>query len=596
MITNIFKVILLMSAIGSILTVILLIIKPITKKIFSPKWQYYIWLTVLIVMMLPVSIKLPEKTTKTPENFTNVDEIITDLHIKDVQLHEQVIPKEEVIISKEPIALQLVLPNIPSIPINIINVASLVWVIGAFVFFTVKIIRYIIFLKTIYQNSHVTECSKIDIDRITVRTSDMIEAPLIIGLFKPVLLLPNVEITDETLNYILLHEMTHYRRHDLLYKWFAMIVNSVHWFNPFVYIVSKQIDEECEVSCDLSVVADMTEQEQNNYMATILSLLSASSVKTKLLTTQMASNKKMLIRRFTMIKNSNKTGRIISIASIIIALSLFTTMAFASGVINGNRLEDTNKSNTYIETDKITNNKTNVLLYCTDSGKRIDSSMIISFNRVNGDISLLSIPRDVFLTKDDQNIRYSELLLKGSEQDLINTIRNDFGIPVNYYVGIDFETFRSIIDKLGGIEYDVPFDMNYNDSYMNLNISLNKGHQTLNGEQAEWLLRYRSGYSKGDIGRIETLQSFIKEAIKQKITVDNILKLKDVVEIIYKEVVTNYPVSNIVDGIDSIKNISSYNVNTFIMPGSNQNINMRAYYVVDDNELLKISNQYFKLN
>lgn len=409
MIANIFKVVLLMSALGSVLTVVLLIIKPITKKLFSSKWQYYIWLTVLIVMILPVSIKLPYKTTELLEYTTNTDKIITDLPIKDVQPQAQVTPKA-------PIALQLVLSDTPSIPINVIKVASLIWVVGVILFFTLKIIRYIIFLKTIYQNSQVAECTKIDIDKITIRTIDMIEAPLIVGLFHPVLLLPNVEITDENLNYILLHEMTHYRRHDLLYKWFAMLVNSVHWFNPFIYIVSKQIDEECEISCDLSVVADMTEQEQNNYMATILSLLSASKIKTKFLTTQMVSNKKILMRRFTMIKNSKKTGRIISIASIILALSLFTIMAFATGIINGNSLENTNKLSTHIETDKITNNKTNVLLYCTDNGNRIDSSMLISFNRTNGDILLLSIPRNVLLPKDEQNIKLSELLKSGSNK------------------------------------------------------------------------------------------------------------------------------------------------------------------------------------
>lgn len=592
MIANIFKVILLMSAIGSILTVVLLIIKPITKKLFSPKWQYYIWLTVLIVMILPVSIKLPKKTIEIheiPESTTNTDRVITDLPIKDIQPHEQVLPKT-------PTALQLILSDAPLIPFDIINVASIIWIVGVIAFFTFKIIRYFVFLKTIYQNSRVTECDKVEIDKISVRTTDMLDAPLIIGLFHPILLLPNVEITEDNLNYILLHEMTHYRRRDILYKWFAMVVNSIHWFNPFIYIVSKQIDEECEISCDLSVVADMTDQEQNNYMTMILDLLSTSKVKSKLLTTQMASNKKMLKRRFTMIKNSKKTSKIISMLSIIIALSLFSAVACASGVINGNSLESSNKLSTDIETDEIANNKTNLMLYCTDGGKRIDSSMVISFDRTNGHISLLSIPRDVLLIKGDQNIRYSGLLQNGSEQDLIDVVRNNLKIPVNYYVGIDFETFRNIIDKLGGVEYDIPFDMHYNDPYQNLNITLNKGRQILNGEQAEWLLRYRKGYSKGDIGRIEALQSFIIEAIRQKLTADNILKLKGVVEIVYKEVATNYPMSNIVDDMDVIKNISSDNITTFIMPGKVKNIDGMSYYVVDDSELMKITNQYFKLD
>ena len=98
-----------------------------------------------------------------------------------------------------------------------------------------RIAKYMMFLRTIKKYS-VPECSLENIPkRLTVRKTELLDAPLIVGLIKPVLYLPQTEIKEEKLDYILLHELTHYRRHDLLYKWFAMLVSSIHWFNPVSY-------------------------------------------------------------------------------------------------------------------------------------------------------------------------------------------------------------------------------------------------------------------------------------------------------------------------------------------------------------------------
>ena len=86
------------------------------------------------------------------------------------------------------------------------------------------------------------------------------------GIFRPVLVLPDRQITAEQLDNILRHEMTHFRRKDLLYKWFAVFVKCVHWFNPAVYYISRQIGIECEISCDLAVVSGMSQEEKRSYV------------------------------------------------------------------------------------------------------------------------------------------------------------------------------------------------------------------------------------------------------------------------------------------------------------------------------------------
>ena len=98
-----------------------------------------------------------------------------------------------------------------------------------------------------------------------------------IGLFKPTLLLPKTTMTEEQFDNILAHEMVHFKRKDIWYKWFISIVKCIHWYNPTVYYISKQADIECEISCDLAVVKGMSEEQETNYINTILTLLAAGN-------------------------------------------------------------------------------------------------------------------------------------------------------------------------------------------------------------------------------------------------------------------------------------------------------------------------------
>ncbi len=100
-----------------------------------------------------------------------------------------------------------------------------------------------------------------------------VQSPMLVGLFRPVIYLPCREIPDEQLAMVFRHELTHYKRGDLLIKWLSLFANGVHWFNPLSYLLCANISESCEVSCDMAVTAHMTDEEQKLYMQTILNLL-----------------------------------------------------------------------------------------------------------------------------------------------------------------------------------------------------------------------------------------------------------------------------------------------------------------------------------
>ena len=329
------KNIILMSAVGGILAIFLLIVKPLTKRLFSPKWQYYIWLSVLIVMVLPIKFNLPEKSP----NIVSTDAIFqTANQIKPAQIEQQ--PVQTIAFDK---VSEISNIKAPEIPIDIIKILSLIWLFIALLIFLYKLIKYIIFVRKISKNSFADFGTQNILKKLTIRKTALLDAPLIVGLINPTLYLPEYEISDSDLNYILMHELTHYKRHDLLYKWFTMLVSSIHWFNPLIYVVSKQIDEECEISCDYEeceiscdyeVCKNLSDNDKKYYMSMILEFIQTSIVKKRPLTTQMASSKTILKRRFTMIKNKKTTSKLVSVFSVMLALAMFSTTVFASGLAN----------------------------------------------------------------------------------------------------------------------------------------------------------------------------------------------------------------------------------------------------------------------
>lgn len=333
---EIFKSILLMSAAGGVLSIILLCAKPFTKKLFSPKWQYYIWLSILVVMVLPLKLNISAVNPNMAKEPVNPVIINTEANTH-IEREQETINTQEAINTyagaNEPqnrpqnAVSKIVLPDI-----NIMQVLGFIWILAALIIFAYKLIKYAVFIKTLKRNS----CVDFSIENIPkglcVRRTNMLDAPLLAGVLKPVLYLPDISVNDEELNYILLHEITHYRRRDLLYKWFLMLVSCVHWFNPLVYIVSKQIDEDCEISCDYEAVKSLTEPQKRDYMSMILGFVSSSVIK-RPLTSQMAGSRKTLERRFTMIKNTKSISRIMSFISALMAVFILSASVFASGVL-----------------------------------------------------------------------------------------------------------------------------------------------------------------------------------------------------------------------------------------------------------------------
>lgn len=576
MLAEMFRATLLTSAVGSALAIILILLKPVTERVFGAKWNYYIWLAVLVVMILPVSIKLPEKAPVMEQ--TEEVSLVTAENAME--------PTFQTVAPTPAQTPEIEIPTIVGVlPQNVLDTASVIWLFGVIVLLLFKTIRYFLFLRVVYKNANPTDICMENADRLRVRKTSMIDAPLIIGLVRPILLLPDGVVEEGNLQYIFAHELIHYKRHDILYKWFVMLVNCVHWFNPLMYVISEQIDEECEISCDLAATQNMDSNEKNNYMKLILDLLAKSKGKGRLLTTQMASGKKILKRRFTMIQKMRRTSKVITVVSIVVTLVIVTLAVFASGILQ-NSVRDKTQSNNHIENlkvDPIVGNRTHFLMAGVDNSQmRVDTLMLVSLDKKDKNVTVLSIPRDTAVTIDGELYKISTSMeQEGGDQKVIDAVRNNLGIPVNYYVRINFESLRNIVDTLGGVAFNVPVDMHYEDPYQDLTINLSKGEQVLSGEQAEGLLRYRRGYAKGDIDRIQVQQDFLKELIKQKYNTSDITKLKDGYDELSKNIVTNIPVADLLKYRDAKVD----NIKMVTVPGETEEINGMYFYQMDGEKL-----------
>jgi len=253
----------------------------------------------------------------------------------------------------------------------------------------------------------------------------------------------------------------------------------------------------------------------------------------------------------------------------------------------------------------------NILLLGTDEGgMRSDTIMLASFNGRTGKVNILSIPRDtrVRMGRGHQKINAALGIganevargnLQEPEELCVEKVRLLTGLPIHYFMTINFDGFKEIIDALGGVDFNVPFHMKYDDPVQNLHIDIPAGMQHLDGEAAHDFVRFRQGnpgykgYATGDIGRIQAQQAFIKALVEQKLKPKYLLKAGELFDVVRDNVRTNYTAKDLLKHLGSISKISSENVNMIQLPGYPQTIDGVSYYLCSDTKMRELANTIF---
>ena len=180
-----------------------------------------------------------------------------------------------------------------------------------------------------------------------------------------------------------------------------------------------------------------------------------------------------------------------------------------------------------------------------------DTNILVAVDTVNGYVYGVSIPRDSKAIIDGKAHKINYAYNKGGISLLADTVSEQLGIPVDYTVCVDLKGFTALVDAIGGIDFEVPINMNYDDPIQNLSIHFQKGVQHLNGADALRVVRFRhnndgTGYGSEDLGRMQTQQKFLKAVAKKMLSASNILtKVDDYAKIFNQYVDTDLTVGNL---------------------------------------------------
>ena len=243
-----------------------------------------------------------------------------------------------------------------------------------------------------------------------------------------------------------------------------------------------------------------------------------------------------------------------------------------------------------------------------------DTIMVASYDPNTQKANLLSIPRDTFTGKYKNKATASQKInalynINKNPQETLDAVNEITGLDIQYYVLVRTEALIKLVDAIGGVEFNVPIDMKYDDSTQNLHIDLKAGVQKLNGDKAEQLLRWRhsnykngvmttypSEYGNDDFGRMRTQRDFIVETLKQTLKPGNIFKIGEILEIAHKNVDTNLELSYVKDYIPYAVEFNTEDMTTATLPGTTPDMketNNVSVFVVDKKETAKLIQSLF---
>ena len=230
--------------------------------------------------------------------------------------------------------------------------------------------------------------------------------------------------------------------------------------------------------------------------------------------------------------------------------------------------------------------RSTILLCGTDEdGTRTDTILLLTLDRTEGSIRLLSIPRDTYAPAylvPKINSAYGAVGggEKGMEQ-LMEQVKNVVGFLPDAYALVDLTAFVEAVDLLGGLDFDVPMDMDYDDPDQNLFIHLRAGEQHLTGEQLMWVVRFRSGYANADIGRTEVQRAVLKAAMKQWLRPQTLAALPGLWRIYKENLTTDLSARNLLWMARVLLKGMGGDIEANVLPGYATMVGDASVYMID---------------
>lgn len=348
---------------GSILFLVISIFKPLTKKIFSDTWHYYMLVLTMCIFILPIGnlVALPKIIDyKVPIPTETVSRIMEDKKISQIQAtdNEKITQEENANMAADKNQTAINESEQPlSYRISVAEIILGIWITGMSIFLGREIYVYKSFYKKLRAVSYTVgedsclycvleNCKKaLNINKkIIIKESLKIKSPMIAGIFNPIIIVPKMEYSENKLEMIFTHELIHYKRKDLIVKIFALIVNIINWFNPIVYIIRSNINVVCELSLDEQMVKNFDKSKRKYYGEVILDLIEYSQNRSLIIGTSVCKSRKELEKRLKNIIYFQKSKKLIASLSLIAAILFTSTSVFAANNITSNSSNKLNES------------------------------------------------------------------------------------------------------------------------------------------------------------------------------------------------------------------------------------------------------------
>lgn len=345
---EILKVVLSLSLSGSLLMLVLLLCKPLLRNKIGKGWQYYIWLVVIARLLLPFAPEtslvgglflMAEQGAAQTET---APDYVVEQNIAPVPQTEANTGLEGVTAPPQGKAQTAVMVTVQRIFTYTLQNLWLVWLVVALILLIRKVTTYQGFVR--YVRAGRAEVSDTDIlDRLAVMgeqwgvkrpvelyTNSLISSPLLLGFFRPCIVLPTADLPKDDFEYIILHELTHYRRRDMFYKWLVQLTVCLHWFNPLVYLMGREVSRACELACDEGVISKLDVKKQRAYGDTLLNATATGGdYRDSLASMTLSESKELLKERLAAIMKFKKSTTTMACVSGLLAVGFLCGAAFA---------------------------------------------------------------------------------------------------------------------------------------------------------------------------------------------------------------------------------------------------------------------------
>ncbi|MBV7508578.1 DUF4309 domain-containing protein [Bacillus sp. sid0103] len=352
----VFKEVLLLSLMGSILALGILAIKAIFGQKLSARLHYYIWFMLVLRLILPIGIQSHISLLNFIPNEQKKLDIIAEQYVPNIISNSTIKtgntpPKED--------SKALADPSIKGAIFNY-DTAAVLWIIGvssALLFILCVNILMMAKLKkcSSCEREDLIEILEAEKSRLKVNSkveiiyNNFSKSPAVYGVIRPKILIPEElidKLTPEELRFILSHELTHIRNKDLAVNTLLMFVKAIYWFNPLIWYSLNQIKQDCELACDAAVLNTLKTEEVKKYGQTMINMLRLFSEK-KGITGALGFASKSNKRRIIMITRFKKSSAICAVLAVFLTIMVgcsSTIKSVSTGVIPNNN-SGTNSSN-----------------------------------------------------------------------------------------------------------------------------------------------------------------------------------------------------------------------------------------------------------